>query len=584
MTSTDLLGTLNIYDINIRGLGRSRVQIRQDGVRMNFLSEHMGRLFVDPAMVEEVEVLRGAGSSLYGSDALGGVVNIKTRDPRQMLKNDEKFGINTHWDYASVNRRLKETMSIFGRPTPQWTYLLSANYWQTGKDIALGDGTRLENSAQEGKQGLSKIFFTPKESLVFSFIHDTFMDTATVPGNPSRLLAPDNFLRDRSTDKELFRLALEQKDDNMLLENFMAALAYQTTEVRHERLTESQQIDDFDANTLSVDINNSNQLESFEKAHRLTYGGEYYKDINHGNRVTSSGTNNINSYPNGVFEGKGLYIQDELSLIEDRIDLIPGIRWDSFRSSAAGNPDNEAIHVSPKLGLVGKIHDQLSVFSSYGAGFRAPRLFELYQTGSHFPGNSFIVNPTLSAEKSRNAEVGLRGQVGRARFETAIFRTDAKDFIETVVGATTTSSLNLNDVRIVGWETMLVFPLIAGWDVSLASSMLRGKEIHTGEHLTSISPDNISSRIHYTNKAKTLDAALLGRMLAAQERPVSTDFHTSGFTTWDLKTSWHLPFLQHSRLGLGIENIFDNDYREHLSTIRAPGRNYCVNLSKEFRW
>jgi len=74
---------------NIRGLGESRVVSRIDGARQNIALSHRGRSFIDPALIGRVEVLRGPGSTLYGSGAVGGVVEIEILDPDQLAASDE---------------------------------------------------------------------------------------------------------------------------------------------------------------------------------------------------------------------------------------------------------------------------------------------------------------------------------------------------------------------------------------------------------------------------------------------------------------------------------------------------------------
>lgn len=77
---------------NVRGLGEGRVVMRIDGARQNFQTRHRGQSFVDPLLLEQVEVLRGPASTLHGSGAIGGVVNVRTMDADSFLGEDERFG------------------------------------------------------------------------------------------------------------------------------------------------------------------------------------------------------------------------------------------------------------------------------------------------------------------------------------------------------------------------------------------------------------------------------------------------------------------------------------------------------------
>ena len=78
---------------NIRGLQRARVLTLLDGVRLNFQAGHKGRIFIDMDQLKQVEVVRGPNSALYGSQALGGVVAMVTKDPSDYLAPDMQYGI-----------------------------------------------------------------------------------------------------------------------------------------------------------------------------------------------------------------------------------------------------------------------------------------------------------------------------------------------------------------------------------------------------------------------------------------------------------------------------------------------------------
>lgn len=571
-------------DINIRGLGGARVQIRQDGARTNFLSGHVGRLFMDIDGIEKIEILKGGASALYGSDAIGGVINITTKNPTDLLGKDEKFGIRTKFNYASVNQDYREAMSVFGIPHERFEYLVNFSHWDSDKVIALSNDTKLTNSGQQGGEGLAKLIYHPTDSSDLVFSYDKYREDARVPGNPAAGLSSSNLLRDRITEKELMKLGFVNKQEDSLLEDFDANIYSHVTEVRQDKLTGAKQIDDNDMGTFGLELKNSNTFEVAAIPNQLTYGIEYYKDIIDANRVTATTGGDIGSFPDGTFIGGAVFVQDELSFLDDRLDIIPGVRWDSFESKSAGNPKKSDDHVSPKIAAVYKLMDELNFFTNYGLGFRAPRLTELYQSGQHFPGNSFVANPNLIPEKSQNFEVGARGKWGRLSYETAYYLIHAKDFIETTVGATTTSAQNVSKVKIWGVENSLDFDLGAGFSTFASLEIRRGENTETNEFLTSVSPDELDLGLRYENPSKTFYGSFYGRLVDKQDRPAGTASDTPGYGVWDFKTSMAIPGVKDAKFSFGVENIFDKPYREHLAGLYAPGRNFIVGVSKEFKW
>src|SRR3546814_4144610 len=87
---------------SIRGMGGERVLIRIDGARQNFESGHRGRVFLDPEVLERVDVLRGPASTLYGSGAIGGVIDFTTRDASHFLEPGETCGARVGTGYQST--------------------------------------------------------------------------------------------------------------------------------------------------------------------------------------------------------------------------------------------------------------------------------------------------------------------------------------------------------------------------------------------------------------------------------------------------------------------------------------------------
>ena len=100
----------------IRGLGGERVVVRLDGARQNFNAEHKGRLFVDPLFLKKIDVLRGPGSALFGTGALGGVVDMETVGAADFLKPGQNIGSQISAGYAGANDEKRGTTLVYGNP------------------------------------------------------------------------------------------------------------------------------------------------------------------------------------------------------------------------------------------------------------------------------------------------------------------------------------------------------------------------------------------------------------------------------------------------------------------------------------
>ncbi|HZC03458.1 MAG TPA: TonB-dependent receptor plug domain-containing protein [Gammaproteobacteria bacterium] len=90
-------------EANIRGFSDERIVTTLDGARQNFSIGHQGRFVLEPDLLKQVEVYRGANSALYGSGALGGVIALTTKDPSDFLEAKEVLGARLKGGFQSVN-------------------------------------------------------------------------------------------------------------------------------------------------------------------------------------------------------------------------------------------------------------------------------------------------------------------------------------------------------------------------------------------------------------------------------------------------------------------------------------------------
>ncbi|MFQ5580915.1 MAG: TonB-dependent receptor plug domain-containing protein, partial [Nitrospiria bacterium] len=108
----------------IRGLSGNRILLSVDGKRLNFSRAHKGNInFIDVDSVERIEIIRGPASALYGSNALGGVISIITKDPDDLLEQGQSFGGRLKFDFNGVNEEYTEGLTLYGRADDRFSYL-----------------------------------------------------------------------------------------------------------------------------------------------------------------------------------------------------------------------------------------------------------------------------------------------------------------------------------------------------------------------------------------------------------------------------------------------------------------------------
>ncbi len=503
---------------NIRGIGGNRVLTLVDGVRVPeefsfgpYLSAR--RDFVDIDSLDRVEIARGPISSLYGSDALGGVVVFTTKGPRDYLDDGSRFYTGFKGGYSGADDSTVGTVTL-----------------ATGNEKIAGlvlytrrDGHETENGGAVGGTGqtrerpnpqsldsdnlIAKLSFNPSEHHQFTFGVDHFesnSDTRILSdyGNVSRGTTIDR--RDAEDERTRTRLSLaySYNGDLGIADSVQATVYQQRSETQQvtaeDRTTPTgaQEIRsrvssfDQDIDGAYIQLGKSLQLLGFE--HLLTYGAEYYKTSNEGLRnggtVDPSGATvaeffpfPTRDFPPTEVEQAALFLQDEIALFEGRLLLSPGIRYDSFEADPTadpiylnGNPgsplpeDYDDAEVTAKIGAVYAFSDNVSAYARYSEGFRAPPYDDVNVGFSNFIGGyKTISNPNLQSERSTGVELGIRLQGLTGNVSLAAFQNNYDNFIESfaiapeflasggtdpVDGLLTFQSINRDEVDINGAE------------------------------------------------------------------------------------------------------------------------------------
>lgn len=589
----------------IRGLGDERVLFLLDGARQDFRRGHNARIFVDPSLLKQVDVLRGPASTTWGSGALGGVISFTTVDAADLLRPGERIGARIRGGFQSANEQYIPGASLYGLLGEHFDYLLDFSYRNAADDIRLGDGSKLLNSSFESWASLAKFNWTPGHHRIM-FSAQTFDQAGKVPSNAQAAVSTTNNLVDRDTSQRNFTLRYRYEDpDNAWLDPEVLVY-HNTTDMLENRLSDRRR-DDTEFSTTGINVRNSTRLNldiAPGISQLLTYGVDYFHNAAEGKRNGAARP----EFPKGNADVIGLYLQDEIALWE-RLFLTPGVRWDYFRSKADGLSvsSNENDRVNFKIGGRVKVTEWFSLIGNYGEAFRAPTLGELFTTGTHFtcgPGcaNLFVPNPALKPETAFNKEAGARIQVSKLWFDHdrlsikgVYFNNKVKDFIDLSVissrvpipgnpgpGGVTTSD-NVRDAILEGFEIEANYAARYGY-AGFSYSQTRGSNRTAGGPLSNVQPDRwiILAGINWPQQ--NLSLGWRTNIVDAQNRVPARGTPTPGYTVHDLTLTWLPQYwgLKGMRLDFGIDNLTDEDYRRHLSALKDPGRNYRLAVSWQF--
>ena len=478
---------LGLNGFNIRGIGRNRVMTQVDGIQTSEqfdfgpFSVHQTALDLD--VLKSVEIVRNANSALYGSDALGGVVSLFTKDPGDYLRGRRfHIGAKTTWNGRAGD--ISGNLTLAGG-TERLQALLFASFNRGNEVLNKGtvktrDATRTAANPQDvwGTQLLGKLVFTASpgnmwrvaaevydthvETTWFSdmgltqlgpFLYDT-LDSVAVDTQGRQRLSLDHTLVDRAGLDQLSWRIYRQHNDTLQVvdrERMTFGFGPPTHSTRHEMV-------DFEQIGYGGSVRGQKWLGSSSNGVLVTFGASYQtdtfdilRDRNELNVRTAAPVPTSLIFPTKYFPESdvaesGTYVQAELQF--GRVTLVPGVRYDHFSLDAnqsdpiflaSLNPepiDFSYSAVSPKVGVSARLTDVVTVHAQYASGFRAPP-YSTVNTGFTNPQGGYVTLPNseLRAETSDNIEVGVRTAFDRASFGVTFFSNRFDDFIDlTTIG------------------------------------------------------------------------------------------------------------------------------------------------------
>lgn len=588
---------------NIRGFRDEQVVIRLDGARQNFNLAHRGRFFTDPAILKQVEVLRGGASTLFGSGALGGVIFLDTKDADDVLAPGESWGGEARVGYNSQGDEILGAVTFAAR-AGAFDMLAFAAGRPRFSDLEDGDGAPIIDSEIDSYQGLLKLGWEPGAGHRIEATYQQYNDSGETPPNTNVQGSPttsvDRDLRFRST-----RLEWDWTPEGNDLVDLNVLGYWNDTRVEEDRLFDGR-LDETDFETLGFEATNISRIDLGLPV-ALSYGIEVYRDAQ---EATRDGADR-EQVPDASQSFYAAFAQADIALT-DGLTLTPGIRVDHFALDPDGADfvDRSETQPSPKLALSWRPVEETQFWVSGARSFRAPSLTELYPDGVHFivdgfplePGtvftgvNEFQPNPDLEPETATQIEIGGRTRMrdvltrgDRLTLEGNLYYARVEDFIDQTVtfidfstgsfnpmagqfevgGSTTSRNV---DAELYGLEASVRYDS-PEWFAGLGLTIPRG-EGEDGEELGSIPQD----RLVVTGGWRPIPDVEIGARgtfaagINADDVPEG-GITTSGFAVFDVFANWAPSSgpLAGAVFSAGIDNVTDRAYRIHPSGLNSPG-------------
>jgi outer membrane receptor protein involved in Fe transport len=600
----------------IRGLKGSQVLHLVDGMRLNNAffrnapNQYLG--LVDAYATARVEIIRGSAPSLYGADAMGGVLQILTSEP-EFSGTDWAPGGRLYGSFNSVDSSLVgRAEAAAGR---QGSVISAGVTYQDHGDRKVGGGEVVRPSAYRIRAADAKWrqALGDRAELMLALQYAEQPSTPRIdeliPGYGQDHPSSDQyeFMPNR---RDFLHARYRLDGQTPWFSHFEAHLARQV--ITDDRLTQ-----DFGADDIIREYNES-QLDGLTlqfispwgknvaSERELLWGLEVYKDKISSSRTRSDSSTGESQAVRGRFpdqsgiDSAAVYATNRWEW--KRLTLSAGLRYSSFRISLPASDETSATRLTPS-DLTGDIHlsyevkPGLSLVANMGRGFRPPNIFDLGTLGSR-PGNRFnIPNDQLKPESVWTYDVGFKVSTADWQAEFYAWYSDYRDKISsrftgetTPEGRLVVQSDNLNTATLYGLESAIKYYGSEGVEYYLVINYTRGEEQDAGgvtAPADRIPPLNGKLGLIYQPHDRLRFEPYLD-FANRQERLSPRDFEdpridpsgTSSWGTINLLASWKAS--ENINLGIRLQNLGDSNYREHGSGIDAPGRNAGIWLNVQY--
>ncbi|MBO6519747.1 MAG: TonB-dependent receptor [Rhodospirillales bacterium] len=581
---------------NIRGWGNFassdeyRMIVNVDGAAKYYEQYRMGSLFTDPDLYKRAEVLRGpASSTLHGSGALAGVINLETKDPADFLRPGETFTFREKLE-GHQNQDGFLTSSIAAAEPIENLQLLGAFTYRRSSAYKDGAGNEPPGGGFETPSALVKgnyAFGAGKAQKLRASYQYWVSDEKGQQFDQTGGSTGFGYVDRKVVDKTAI-IGYSYAPTNNRLVDADISISYTDSANEQRNATNpsgsgSDIYDDvnYSYETWQLNVENTAELSGENFENFLIFGVDANYHTRTGENLEDS-DGKVTIQPGGVARSVGFYIQNEW-IYDERLTLIPGIRVDyqlarpdDYVTATRDKSTNTAI--SPKLAAHYKLNQNYSVFGSVAYTERLPVIDELYDNSD--------ANADLKPEEAMNYELGFAMSFDdvledkdKAVAKVTTFLTDARKLIDDDYGIND----NIDRAKIMGVEVEGAYD--AGWLFGrLAYSFIRGEDVNTNESLNSIPADELVLTVGGRLQQHNLEYGWRGVFARHQYKTSNFGDPTAGYVVHDLFASWKPDdgWFQDGEVRFGIENVTDKVYREHLYNNNSAGRTFKLTVAKQF--
>lgn len=584
----------------VRGLTGNQTLLLVDGVRMNNSTFRYGPNqylnTIDLYTIGRIEVAKGTGSVQYGTDAMGGVVQIFTREPEFSL-NGKKLSGRLTGKYMTGDME-KTGRGELAFSTKKLAFLAGISKKDFG-DLIGGDTTGKQSPSGYDEWGMDlNIKLSLKEDMTLQFVSQVLQQQHVPVYHKVQL---ENYqLNEMNPQRRLFSYArLRKVNGSRIFRETELTLSLQDgKEGRNNRRNGSQVLrmerDRVRTAGLTIDITSILTAHWSANSGIELYQDKVFSSREDINRSTSVAEQKRGLYPDGsVYGNYSAYSLHHFNY--GRWLLDAGIRFNQFAAritdTTLGKVQLHPAAFVYNAALLYKLSKTQSVYFSYSSGFRAPNIDDMGTLGI-VDFRYEIPADGLQPEKSAQTELGYKVRGKKFSAAAAFFYMDIRNLItrvkeegQFISGYPVYRKENTDAAFLRGTEFSFSAQLSGKLDIKGGLAYTFGQSLTRNEPLRRIPPFNGRTLVTYRNNAWF--AAAEWQFAATQQRLAQGDkednrIPAGGTPGWNLFNLYGGYKMKQVSFSLGIQNLFNEDYRTHGSGINGVGRSGWLSATFAF--
>jgi hemoglobin/transferrin/lactoferrin receptor protein len=595
----------------LRGLTGNQTLQLIDGIRLNNATFRFGpnQYFntIDPLSIERIEVLRGSGSVQYGSDALGGTIQVFTKNPQFSTKNT--------WNGRLFGKLMSQGMEQTGRgeigfSSNKIAFMGGLTYRNFGDLVGGGTTGKLSPSGYKELDFDVKSRFLLSKNAFFTVVHQNIKQS-NVPVFHRIKLENFNLNEFNPQKRQLTYGRLDYENDNPLFKKIYAIASLQNTEEgRNSRKNGSSvlRIENDKVRSLGFSANILSEIfKNTEGGYSANSGIEIYDDVVKSIRLDIDEKTNISTSKRGLYPNNSKMTNYSIFSIHNynlkKWQFTWGGRLNGFNIQVSDETLGKSTltpsafvwngsilwHIPKKAGR--GVTENLNVFISANSAFRAPNIDDLGTLGIvdfRYETPNFNLNP----EKSNNYQLGFKYKNERLQGETYFYRNELRNIIarvrvdtQTVQGYPLYQKENIEKGYIQGIETAWKYAFTEGVNIETGVAYSYGQNLTKNEPMRRIPPLNGRFALNFNKNQWFSTFEILGA--SKQNRLAQGDkddnrIPQGGTPAWTVFNIYGGYSYKNVSLNIAFQNLLNEDYRTHGSGVNGVGRSASLSANWVF--